>query len=76
MYPDWAVGPVQLCATYYPKFLGAAALFKIEDLEAVNGFTNNCWGWVRNFFIYVLTVVKGAEDDELASRFDIIGMFT
>ena len=39
----------------YPTYFGGVTLFNNPDFEAVNGYSNNYWGW-------------GAEDDDLRLR--------
>ena len=40
---------------HYPKFMGGVTLINCEDFRAVNGFSNEFWGW-------------GAEDDDFYLR--------
>jgi hypothetical protein len=41
----------------YPKFLGGVLSMSIADIEKINGFPNNFWGW-------------GGEDDALRNRLE------
>lgn len=41
----------------YPKFLGGVLSISIKDIERINGFPNNFWGW-------------GGEDDAIRNRLE------
>jgi hypothetical protein len=46
----------------YDTYFGGVTLFNREDMERINGYSNNYWGW-------------GAEDDDLWNRCILKGIF-